>query len=162
MLIGSPTNGSASCGRVAFPNLGYRKDAFLEPSLVSNNFSSSSQTISKHSNSQHQQLSAMASSNNKQSSSLSAHAPDFVPFGDLSGPGVPGDPAPVDSLQGSTVVGMQGSAMYAVVSCQRFSMTHIIVVFRVDPHTFVMARGDHISRPPRHHPQQGRLGGAYL
>ena len=40
VLIGSPTNRSASCGRVVFPNLGYKKDAFLEPSLVSNNFSS--------------------------------------------------------------------------------------------------------------------------
>ena len=39
VLIGSPTNRSASCGRVVFPNLGYKKDAFLEPSLVSNNFS---------------------------------------------------------------------------------------------------------------------------
>ena len=40
MLIGSPTNRSASCGRVVFPNLGYKKDAFLELSLVSNNSSS--------------------------------------------------------------------------------------------------------------------------
>ena len=39
MLIGSPTNGSVSGGRVVFPNLGYKKDAFLEPSLVSNNSS---------------------------------------------------------------------------------------------------------------------------
>ena len=29
-----------SCGCVVFPNLGYKKDAFLEPSLVSNNSSS--------------------------------------------------------------------------------------------------------------------------
>ena len=40
LLIGSPTNRSASCGRVVIPNLGYKKDAFLEPSLVSNNSSS--------------------------------------------------------------------------------------------------------------------------
>ena len=40
LLIGSPTNGNASYGRVVFPNLGYKKDAFLEPSLVSNNSSS--------------------------------------------------------------------------------------------------------------------------
>ena len=40
LLIGSPTNRSASCGRVIFPNLGYKKDAFLEPSLVNNNSSS--------------------------------------------------------------------------------------------------------------------------
>ena len=35
MLIGSLANGSASNGIVVFPNLGYKKDAFLEPSLVS-------------------------------------------------------------------------------------------------------------------------------
>ena len=41
LLIGSPANRSASDGIAVFPNLGYKKDAFLEPSLVSNNFSSS-------------------------------------------------------------------------------------------------------------------------
>ena len=41
MLIGSLANGSASDGVAVFPNLGYKKDAFLELSLVSNNFSSS-------------------------------------------------------------------------------------------------------------------------
>ena len=41
MLIGSLANRSASDGIAVFPNLGYKKDAFLEPSLVSNNFSSS-------------------------------------------------------------------------------------------------------------------------
>ena len=40
-MIGSLANGSASDGIVVFPNLGYKKDAFLEPSLVSNNFPSS-------------------------------------------------------------------------------------------------------------------------
>ena len=40
MLIGSLANRSASDGLTVFPNLGYKKDAFLEPSLVSNNFSS--------------------------------------------------------------------------------------------------------------------------
>ena len=38
MLIGSLANQGASDGIVVFPNLGYKKDAFLEPSLVSNNF----------------------------------------------------------------------------------------------------------------------------
>ena len=38
MLIGSLANGSASDGIAVIPNLGYKKDAFLEPSLVSNNF----------------------------------------------------------------------------------------------------------------------------
>ena len=41
MLIGSLANRSASNGVAVFPNLGYKKDTFLEPSLVSNNFSSS-------------------------------------------------------------------------------------------------------------------------
>ena len=39
MLIGSLANMSASGGIDVFPNLGYKKDTFLEPSLVSNNFS---------------------------------------------------------------------------------------------------------------------------
>ena len=38
MLIGSLANSCASDGIAVFPNLGYKKDAFLEPSLVSNNF----------------------------------------------------------------------------------------------------------------------------
>ena len=41
LLIGSLANRSVSDGLAVFPNLGYKKDAFLEPSLVSNNFSSS-------------------------------------------------------------------------------------------------------------------------
>ena len=41
MLIGSLANGNASDGIAVFPNLGYKKVAFLEPSLVSNNFLSS-------------------------------------------------------------------------------------------------------------------------
>ena len=69
----------------------------------------------------------MASPNNQQQFSLSPCAPDFVPFGDLSGPGVPGDPAPINSAGCSTVALMQGGAMYAMVFCQQFSMTHIIV-----------------------------------
>ena len=36
MLIGLSTNGSASDGHVIIPNLDYKKDTFLEPSLVSN------------------------------------------------------------------------------------------------------------------------------
>ena len=38
LLIGSLANGSASDGIAVFPNLGYKKDTFLEPSLVSTNF----------------------------------------------------------------------------------------------------------------------------
>ena len=37
-MIGSLANRSASDGIGVFPNLGYKKDTFLEPSLVSNNF----------------------------------------------------------------------------------------------------------------------------
>ena len=37
-MIESLANRSASDGIDVFPNLGYKKDAFLEPSLVSNNF----------------------------------------------------------------------------------------------------------------------------
>ena len=40
VLIGSSTNRSAPCGHMVFPNLGYKKDAFLKLSLVSNNSSS--------------------------------------------------------------------------------------------------------------------------
>ena len=35
-MIGSLANRSASVGIAVFPNLGYKKDAFLEPSLVVN------------------------------------------------------------------------------------------------------------------------------
>ena len=38
MLIGSLANRSVSDGIAVFPNLGYKKDAFLEPSLGRNNF----------------------------------------------------------------------------------------------------------------------------
>ena len=86
--------GGTSCGRVVFPNLGYKKDAFLEPSLVSNNSSSHS--------------------NNQQQSGLSPRAPDFAPSGSLSGPGVIGTPAPVDSLGRSGVALMQGGQMCAM------------------------------------------------
>ena len=56
----------------------------------------------------------MASSNNQQQSGLSPRAPDFVPFGDLTGPGAPGVPAPVDLIGHSGVALMQGSQMCAM------------------------------------------------
>ena len=56
----------------------------------------------------------MAASNNEQQSSLSPHAPDFVPFGDLTGPGAPGVPTPVDSIGHSGVALMQGGQMCAM------------------------------------------------
>ena len=101
----------------------------------------------------------MASSNNDQQSNLSPRAPDFVPFGDLSGPGVPGGPAPVDSIGRSGVALMQGGQM-----CAMFILpvkVELTSQFRVDNHTFVTAKGDRISRPPRRRPQQGRLGRPY-
>ena len=56
----------------------------------------------------------MASSNNQQSSGLSSRAPDFIPAGNLSGPGVAGGPAPVDSVGRSGVALMQGGEMSAM------------------------------------------------
>ena len=56
----------------------------------------------------------MAATNNQQQSSLSPRAPGFVPFGDLTGPGVIGAPAPVDSIGRSGVALMQGGQMCAM------------------------------------------------
>ena len=56
----------------------------------------------------------MAGPNNQQQSDLSPRAPDFVPFGDLAGPGAPGVPAPVDSIGRSGVALMQGGQMCAM------------------------------------------------
>ena len=56
----------------------------------------------------------MASPNNQQSSNLSPRAPDFAPSGDLTGPGAPGVPAPVDSIGRSGVALMQGGQMCAM------------------------------------------------
>ena len=56
----------------------------------------------------------MAASNNEQQFNLSPRAPDFVRFGDLSGPGVPGGPAPVDLMGHSGVALMQGGQMCAM------------------------------------------------
>ena len=56
----------------------------------------------------------MASTNNEQQSGLSPRAPDFIPFGDLTGPGAPGVPAPVDSVGRSGVALMQGGQMCAM------------------------------------------------
>ena len=56
----------------------------------------------------------MANPNNQQQSGLSSRAPDFIPTGNLSGPGVAGAPAPVDSLGGSGVALMQGGQMCAM------------------------------------------------
>ena len=101
----------------------------------------------------------MAASNNEQQSSLSPRAPDFIPFGDLTSPGAPGVPAPVDSIGRSGVAIMQGSQMCVMFILPGLGRINIAV--RVDNQTFVTARGDRISRPPRRRSQQGRLGGPY-
>ena len=56
----------------------------------------------------------MASPNNQQTFGLSPRAPDFTPVGDLTGPGAPGVPAPVDSIGSSGVALMQGGQMCAM------------------------------------------------
>ena len=56
----------------------------------------------------------MANPNNQQASGLSPRAPDFNPARDLSGPGVIGAPAPVDSIGRSGVALMQGGQMCAM------------------------------------------------
>ena len=56
----------------------------------------------------------MAHSDNQQASGLSSRAPDFIPFGDLTGPGAPGVPAPVDSIGRSGVALVQDGQMCAM------------------------------------------------
>ena len=56
----------------------------------------------------------MANPNNQQSSGLSPRAPDFTPGDNLTGPGAPGVPAPVDSIGRSGVALMQGGQMCAM------------------------------------------------
>ena len=57
----------------------------------------------------------MANTDNQPQSGLSSRAPDFVPFGDLTGPGAPGVPAPVDSVGRSGVALMLGGQMCAML-----------------------------------------------
>ena len=143
MLIGSLANRSASDGIAVFPNLGYKKDAFLEPSLVSNNFSS--QPTSNHSYPQRHRLilnSTMSSSNMQQqqpqsttsSPGLDPRSPRFTPRGPIG-------PLPVDALGRSTQALQEGGEMRG--------------------NTFVTTRGDQISRPHGRRPQYGRIGGPY-
>ena len=57
----------------------------------------------------------MANPNNQQTSGLSPRAPDFAPVGNLTGPGAPGVPAPVDSIGRSGVALIQGGQMCAML-----------------------------------------------
>ena len=145
LLIGSLANRSASDGLAVFPNLGYKKDTFLEPSLVSNNFPLLTQQLNNHSYPQrHSSIldSAMSSNSMQQQQPqqpigapvLDPRSPHFAPRG-------PAGPLPVDALGCLAQALQDGSEMRG--------------------NTFVTTRGDQISRPHGHRPQQGRIGGPY-
>ena len=53
----------------------------------------------------------MANALNQPTSSLSPRAPDFAPVRDLTGPGAPGVPVPIESVGRSGVALMQGGQM---------------------------------------------------
>ena len=148
MLIGSLANGSASDGVAVFPNLGYKKDAFLELSLVSNNFPlppnkpTTIPTLNTTAlflivpcpptacNSMQQQQPQSATA----TPCLDPWSPCFTPRG-------PVGPLPVDALGRSAQAIQEGGEM-------RGNM-------------FVTTRGDQISRPHGRRPQNGRIGGPY-
>ena len=142
LLIGSLANGSVSNGIAEFPNLGYKKDAFLELSLVSNNFSSSP---NNHSYPQCHRFipdSAMSSNSMQQQQPQSpAVTPGLDPRSPRFAPRGPSGPLPVDALGRSTRALQEGGEM-------RGNM-------------FVTSRGDQISRPHGRRPQQGWIGGPY-
>ena len=112
MLIGSLANRSASDGVAVFPNLGYKKDAFLEPSLVSNNFSLSPNNFNNYSFHQPNRIfldSAMSSNNlQQQQPQQSVGAVGLNPSSDTFIPRGPLGPLPVDSVGRSTVAMVQG------------------------------------------------------
>ena len=113
LLMRSPAHGSASCGCVVTSNLGYKKDTFLEPSLVATTTHLSQQTNNHHSHPKPYQLipCAMSTNNAQQSTGLFASAPGFNPSGHLAGPGVPSRGLAVDSMSQSTVAVAQGGYM---------------------------------------------------
>ena len=128
-----------------FPNLGYKKDAFLEPSLVSNNFPLLTQQTNNHSYSQLYRFildSAMSSNSMQQQQSqqpigtpgLDPRSPRFAPRG-------PTGPLPVDTLGCLARAIQEGGEM-------RGNM-------------FVTMRGDQISCPHGRRPPHGRIGGPY-
>ena len=160
-MIGSLTNRSASCGRVVFPNLGYKKDTFLELSLVSNNSSfhpANQQTTIPTLNISNFEQWLPAITNSKPSSPLVLLT--LFPLGTclvLEFLGV---------LLQWIRLDVREWLLCRAVKCARCSFSWFKVEltsrFRVDNHMFITTRGDCISRPPRRHPQQGRLGGPYL
>ena len=113
VLIGSLANRSASDGIDVFPNLGYKKDAFLELSLVATtSHFFTQQTDIQHSYHQlyHFILNSTMSSNNLQQqqpqqssgpAGLNPGSGTFVPRGPLG-------PLPVDSVGRSTVAMLHG------------------------------------------------------
>ena len=127
---------------MCFPNLGYKKDAFLELSLVSNNFPLLTQQTNNHSYPQRHSFildSAMSSNSMQQQQpqqpvdtfGFDPRPPHFTPRG-------PVGPLPVDALGRSARAIQEGGEMRG--------------------NTFVTSRGDQISRPHGCCPQQGRLG----
>ena len=145
MLIGSLANRNVSDGIDVFPNLGYKKDAFLEPSLVSNNFPLLPNADNHHSDHQlHRSiLDSTMSSNNLQQQQLQQPigSPGSHPV--LAGvvPRSNAGPLPVDTLGRSARLVQEGGKMRG--------------------NTFVTIRGDHISCPHGRRPPQGRIGGPY-
>ena len=144
-MIGSLANRSASDGIGVFPNLGYKKDAFLEPSMVNNNFSPYPTNHHPHSYYQHHHLildSAMSSNNLQQQQpqqpsgppGLSAMSSSFVPRG-------PTGPLPVDSLGRLARLVQEGGEMRG--------------------NTFITRRGNQISHPHGHCLPLGHIRGPY-
>ena len=161
MLIGSLTSGSASCGRMVFPNLGYKKDAFLEPSLVSNNSSS-------HPTNQQPTIPTLNISNFDQWLPATMNSSPTSPLMLLTlfPLGICLVLEFLGVLLQWTRLDVWGWLLCRVVKCARCSFSWFKVEltsrFRVDNHMFVTARGDRISRPPGQRPQQGRIGRPYL
>ena len=115
-----------------FPNLGYKKDAFLEPSLVSNN-SFLHPTTFKQDSFPH--LTTMSNLNYNNSSVFPRGPGDPA---SLSGPAVPGrapGPNPLDGQGRLTCAIQEGGKLMG--------------------HIFVTSRGDWISNARGCRPQQG-------
>ena len=124
-----------------FPNLGYKKDTFLEPSLVSNNFFLHPITF-KQDSFPHLNTMSQYNNNHYNNSSIFPRGPGDP--SSLSGPAVPGrasGPNPLDGQGRSTRTVQEGGELMG--------------------HVFVTARGDRISNARGYRPQQGWIGGPY-
>ena len=143
-MLGLSTNRSASVGHVKVPILGYKKDAFLEPSLDSNKPTTTPSTPTTYQYSTHPlivQLSEMSShssnSNSSFSSAASHHSQPSTGATVLPRPG------------GGDMAGP--SERSTLASGGRMTSMHV----------FQTTRGDRISSPPGRRPNFGRNGGAY-